>query len=463
MATSSYDSPAQARMMRAVAHGWKPKNARGKLPSRAVANEFVDVKDRGKPKKMQRGGRPGLPGRGLANPPVMSGGGGSDLGTEPILDADLAPGRGIANTIIGTATKARLAAQGWQLANGKWWPPEGTLGYLAEGESGLGRMGGYALPQAPEPGATAEPGSLADEIYQKYGIVDPTATRYDLTSKERLREDPLAHLAPDDPARQEYEQWDARRELGQPRDLTGGSGYPEPSETRRSNPYRQQLRGHKARIADILSGGEPMAQAGGPGGMLPPGELILDPDEEARGGRVEYQVGGLAQAMQRQRGSMGRRGSPQMMQAMQRRTGRGRPQPGGRMRGNDARRPSPQMMQAMQRKMQQRGGGGPRGMVAPGLRGRPMPGQGRAQPGGPGGQVPGRQPMMSPADAKMPGGRAMPYRGLMQKMRAQGGGQRKQIGMGDQQGGLSRAMQTQTGRPPISRRAAFPGSRQNQY
>ncbi len=57
MATKDYASPAQARLMRAVAHGWKPKKARGKLPSRAVANEFVDVKDRGKPKKrMYEGG-----------------------------------------------------------------------------------------------------------------------------------------------------------------------------------------------------------------------------------------------------------------------------------------------------------------------------------------------------------------------------------------------------------------------
>ncbi len=49
-------------------------------------------------------------------------------------------------------------------------------------------------------------------------------------------------------------------------------------------------------------------------------------------------------------------------------------------------------------------------------------------------------------------------RGHLQALRAQprqAGGPR--IGSGDQQGALARAMQTQTGRPPISRRSAFPG------
>lgn len=87
--------------------------------------------------------------------------------------------------------------------------------------------------------------------------------------------------------------------------------------------------------------------------------------------------------------------------------------------------------------------------------GRPGAG-GRVQPGGPGGMPGGRQ-MLTPADARMPGGRAMPFRGLMNKMR--GRPQPNRIGTGDQQGGLARAMQTQTGRPPISRRMAFPGTR----
>jgi hypothetical protein len=110
---------------------------------------------------------------------------------------------------------------------------------------------------------------------------------------------------------------------------------------------------------------------------------------------------------------------------------------------------------------------------------RPLPGQGppggmpggggRAFPGGPGGMPGGRQMVGSsggPGGAGMPGSNLPPsMRGHLQKLQAMKrqtpGGNR--VGMRDQQGGLARAMQTQTGRPPISRRAAFPGSRTNQY
>ncbi len=54
--------------------------------------------------------------------------------------------------------------------------------------------------------------------------------------------------------------------------------------------------------------------------------------------------------------------------------------------------------------------------------------RGGVQPGGPGGMVPGRQFI-------------------------------PRIGGGDQQGALARAVQTRTGRPPISRRMPFPGRR----
>ena len=171
-----------------------------------------------------------------------------------------------------------------------------------------------------------------------------------------------------------------------------------------------------------------------------------------------YQMGGLAQFRGR---------GPQQLQ-----------------RGRGRRGPDPRMMAMMRRRqMQQAGGrrGAPPGGAA--RRGRmPFrpPGGGRVQPGGPGGQMPGRQmlsppsnptramsptqgsqPGPSPGDARMPGGRAMPYRGMMQKMRGMQRGQPQgnRIGTGDQQGGLARAMQTQTGRPPISRRMAFPGTR----
>ena len=97
-----------------------------------------------------------------------------------------------------------------------------------------------------------------------------------------------------------------------------------------------------------------------------------------------------------------------------------------------------------------RGVGRPPGMGRPGAGGgaRPdvMPGRGFI-PGGGGG-------------AGMPGG-ASSLQGLMQQMRQQKmqqtGGGRPRVGPGDQQGAQARALQVQTGRPPMSRRQGFPG------
>ena len=171
---------------------------------------------------------------------------------------------------------------------------------------------------------------------------------------------------------------------------------------------------------------------------------------------MEYQAGGLAQMAQM-------RGRPQRQRS---RVPTGSPGMANRMRaavptnmmprGNDMRRPTPQMMQQMR---QRRGGRSPMGQVTRTPMRGPMQ---QIQPAG--GQDPRRMQDAMNA-ARMPGGRAAPMRGMLQKMQAQQrmtpGGNR--VGMRDQQGGLHRAMQAQTGRPPISRRAAFPGSRTNQY
>ena len=455
-------SAKQAKFMRAVAHGWEPSRTKG--PPKSVAKEFMRADQ--KAGKYAEGGLAHLRMGGRSNqettyrgydPRTQRGGRrGSNWGerfTDQIVDSAIAGGEPLSNKDVGPNTARSLASKGWTLAGDMWYPPEGTLGYVAEGQPRPpGMVGGYYVPRAPDPSRLlAEnlmPGSLAYDMYQKYGIIDPTWTSYDLTPQEQMKEDPLAHLDPDDPARQEYESWGVGKEpVGQiePRDPI--SLWPEPSPIRQDNPYVQQLREHKARIGDIL-GTQPSVQAGGPGGMLPPGEFIPDPEEEARGGRVNFQMGGLAamgamgrRAMRRPSGQM----NPQMRQRMMQAAAQRRGGP-GRMRGNDMRRPTPQMRQRMMQKQV--------GMGRP-----PM-----AQPGGPGGQPPGRG-MINPGDARMPGGQAMPLRGLQQKMRAMGrrspGGNR--VGMQDQQGGLSRAMQSQTGRPPISRRAAFPGSRQNTY
>ena len=89
------------------------------------------------------------------------------------------------------------------------------------------------------------------------------------------------------------------------------------------------------------------------------------------------------------------------------------------------------------------------------------------------GMMPGPQmgldPQMMDSGAEMMGGPPPTMKGHLQKlaqmrrMPPSHRGRNPRIGMRDQQGGLNRAMQARTGRPPISRRAAFPGSRQNMY
>jgi hypothetical protein len=258
--------------------------------------------------------------------------------------------------------------------------------------------------------------------------------------------------------------------------VRGLAAYPEMAG--KQSPQREQLRQHKARVASILSGGggDGNVVAGGTPGFYTEAPQLIEEEP------VEMQGGGLAQAMGQQRGSMGRRGSPQMMQAMQRRTGRGgrgrgrqrqmmqqMAQRRGRGRSPMGRGRGAQQQQVMQQMAQQRGG---QGRVGP-MRGpqrMQMPGRGMARPGPLGGMPGGGRgiqaqeaermgPGSTPDDARMPGGRAMPLRGFQQKMAMQRrgnlGGNR--VGSADQQGGLARAMQKQTGRPPISRRSAFPG------
>lgn len=165
-------------------------------------------------------------------------------------------------------------------------------------------------------------------------------------------------------------------------------------------------------------------------------EQELEDLGEARGGRVGYQVGGLAQAQG------------------QRQPGRGfRPPRGGvppSMRGLPPRRGGipPRMAPPAAPPGQVHAGGSP-GFYAPGGPGR----------GG------GAQADLGPGGGGIPGGARVPpnMRGHLQKQRMMNrpppnvGGGVNRVGQGDQQGGLARALQRGTGRPPMSRRGGFPG------
>ncbi len=203
--------------------------------------------------------------------------------------------------------------------------------------------------------------------------------------------------------------------------------------------------------ADAAEGGymDNGYQFGGLTGYAPPGRAEAGPPGGPR--RMDPR---MAQAMMgRQRGKRGGRGfpgrgggiPPHVRARMMR--GRGLPQ-GGFGKSVGLARPQGGLEKAVGLARPPQQGGLPKPV---GLGGR-----GRVQAGGPGGQVPGRE-FIGPGASATPG---VPpnLRGYLQKMRsAQRGAGQSRIGMGDQQGAMARARQKQTGRPPISRRSAFPG------
>ena len=128
----------------------------------------------------------------------------------------------------------------------------------------------------------------------------------------------------------------------------------------------------------------------------------------------------------------------------------------------------PQLRERMQQAQGQFGGRDPRAMppVGGGRSGMLSRMQNQARtlqqgiPGGPSGRDPRSMPPQGPT-----GGPQVPpnMRGMLQKQRmmnrppANVGGGANRVGMQDQQGGLSRALQRGTGRRPMSRRGGFPG------
>jgi hypothetical protein len=108
----------------------------------------------------------------------------------------------------------------------------------------------------------------------------------------------------------------------------------------------------------------------------------------------------------------------------------------------------------MQRMQQQQGGARrPPMRPPPGVDPRGGPG---VTPGGGGGPIGGpRIPSSLRGQMQTRAMMNRPRRGVPGPAGA--GGQPNRVGQSDQQGGLARALQRGTGRPPMSRRSGFPG------
>ncbi len=384
-------SPAQAKLMRAVAHGWKPDRMKG--PSRKVAKEFVAADK--KAKGYAFGGAFKKLLAEAADKRTAEERFSDRYGTEPMTLSQARKRAKGGSKLARTVRAARdLKKAGWtpagkDLDDAVWYPTQETA--TAPGEGGLAA--------ATQPVRT----------------IQPVAGREFISGAA-----PPRQVAPAAPART---------------------------------------------AAEIAPGFQP--------GRIPPALVqylqSLQGAEEPE--PVKAQYGGFMNRMRGRgrRGFGGRRGQPQP--------------PGGGMMTSDM------GMRAGQARRGQPGQGwseGPRG-GAPGA-GVPMrgvgrpPGMGRPGAGSTFGErtrgrgvagptrttqpVGGRQFMPGlggGADSSPlpPGGGGAPssLRGLLQQMRQQKqtGGGRPRVGAGDQQGGQARALQVQTGRPPISRRQPFPG------
>lgn len=485
MATKDYASPAQARLMRARAHGWTPKNPRGDLPSRAVAQEFVDVKDRGKPKKKARGGismrgdRGGLgvlyqeggdvwtpwgPRSGLSDkeraflnwtanlkpkgtwssalvqirdrmleraalsPEERGIAGAERLGTQPLTLRQAGRRLGTSGGLAMAGTLGYLTRHGWtQGEGGRWYPPESTYEPPPEQPDRDTPVlpGGEGMP--PPPGAAPPP------FMPPPSPVRPSPYSEQLRAhKQRVAQSlavPPGGYAGGGAVRGYQKGGEAGPRPGHPEDLTRGRN-PYPPDSARYRLWERKYHTEEA---------APPPEASVPRESLPDRvRRLRDKSQEelerlgegaARGGAVGYQAGGLVASMEKLRNRL-----------------------------------SPPMGGVPPRIEMQFGGRVPGGAVMPPVRPR-MSTPLRMPPGmvkGPRiAPPPGKDLRTPPIDSF--GGRRVPpnLRGYLQTMRmmnrppAMTGRGVNRVGQGDQQGGLSRALQRGTGRPPMSRRQGF--------
>jgi len=426
-----FKSPAQARLMRARAHGWKPDRIKG--PSVKVAKEFVaaDKKAKGmqvgglfsakKLRKMRRKQDPDY------DPYAR-------YGTEP-LTLKQASRRVSSKTKRGAevlTAKREMTKAGWTESGGKWYPPQATLGAPTEG----------GLAAATEPERTIQP------IEGREFIASAAPPR------RRAPEDIAPGFRPGrvPPSLVAYLER-ARAAAGE-----------EPVKMQFGGAMRGMMqRGRRGRRGFGGRRGQPQPPGGGglARAAVQPGGGMMTSDMGMRRG-----PGGVGQGQPRPQPPGG--GVP--MRGVGRPPGMGGPGAGGSRLGDVARRgmppgagggqPYPQAMPAnrdAQRRMMER-----RGITAPT---GPQEVKGSQQPGRGGGASDYQsflQQRKQQATAPGAGGgvraAVMPGRGFMPGGGGAGmPGAAPRIGMGDQQGAQARAMQVQTGRPPMSRRMGFPG------
>ncbi len=410
-------SPAQAKLMRAVAHGWKPDRMKG--PPKKVAKEFVAADK--KAKGYQRGGTALRLLREARDTRTSEERWREKYGTEPLTlrqASERVAGRKV--TRMPTARR-ELQRAGWTEGGDKWYPPESTIAAPTEG--GLAAATEPVRTIQPIPGrdfiagAAPERRRAPEDIAPGFqpGRVPPALVAY-LQSLQGGEEEPV-----------KMQFGGAMRGLRN----RGRRGF-----------GRNMNRG-------LPPGGGGLARAAvQPGGGMMTSDMGMRAGQARRGqpgqGWSEGPRGGVGQGQPRPQPP----GAGVPMRGVGRPPGMGRPGAGGGAgKSEQAYRDFAAQQQPGQRPPY-------RPSVAP-------PGAG----GGPG--MPGRagdyqrnlqqrkqQATGGARPAVMPGGQ------FMNQFRPGGGGAgmpggANRIGMGDQQGAQARAMQVQTGRPPMSRRMGF--------
>ena len=496
----------QEKFMRAIAHGWKPTRIKDP-PSRAVATEFMEADRKYAGGFAENRYYTG----GLAAMNMQEGGAVNPIyGLEPMTWKQAVRATGAGGRYASVIALARLKAAGYSHSGDMWYAPETTLlgdqdgtapptggydpyygagpGSRDGGGRGGGRRGGGGRrrngggggpgPGGGPPGPGAGPPLTDIPPYVPPPPRDPRAGR-DTPMSEALRahrQRVASSLSVPEGGYAEGGHVENYQEGGAARagHAEGANPYPQGSAR-----YKLWERKHHVDPAPVAQAPE-AEDIGWLDRLLGRGEEYKGRTEreleelgEAHGGYIDvpgYQYGGLAAA--NFRGPPAGGVPPRLPTGMM--NPRGGIPPYGATTGQSSlpahlRNPGSTGAYGMQRPpMLQK----PVGMMDP----RGFPG-GRMVPPSPPGGFPGRgggrPPVIDgagPAGAPggpggVPGGPRVPpnLRGYLQRQRmmnrppANVGGGVNRVGQQDQQGGLARALQRGTGRPPMSRRAGFPG------